>query len=112
MKVMLTIVLNKTSCFDTLLHEFTQHNIYGATIFDSTGMAHALYQEDEISFTTAFRMFLNPEREKSKIIFLVTDEDRIPAISKVVNDVTGGLDKPDTGIMFAVPVSYVEGLKF
>ena len=30
--------------------------------------------------------------------------------SRVVNEVTGGLDQPDSGILFTVPISYEEGL--
>ncbi len=41
---------------------------------------------------------------------MVAEDDKVPVISKIVNDVTGGLDKPDTGILFTVPVSYAEGL--
>jgi hypothetical protein len=31
-------------------------------------------------------------------------------VSKIVNKVTGGLDKPNTGIIFTVPVKYMEGI--
>ena len=109
--VLLTVVLNKTECLDSLLHELSMNGFTGATILDSTGMAHALVQEDEISFTSAFRLFLNPEREKSKTILMVTEDEKIHAISKIVNDVVGGLEKPDTGVIFAVPVVYGEGLE-
>ena len=108
--VLVTIVLNRTDCFEALLHELTLHGFTGATILESTGMARSLSQEDEISFTSAFRLFLNPEREKSKPILMVTEDEKVHAISKIVNDVTGGLDKPDSGIIFAVPVTYMEGL--
>ena len=30
---------------------------------------------------------------------------------EVINRVTGGLDQPDTGILFAVPALFVEGMK-
>ena len=31
-------------------------------------------------------------------------------VRTLVNDITGGLSKPDVGIAFAMPVSYAEGL--
>ena len=34
----------------------------------------------------------------------------VKEISKITNDVTGGLDKPDTGILFTLPIDYLEGL--
>jgi hypothetical protein len=41
---------------------------------------------------------------------MVTKEERVKEISKITNDVTGGLDKPDTGILFTLPIDYLEGL--
>ena len=40
---------------------------------------------------------------------LVVDDDEMKKARRTINDVIG-LDKPNTGIMFAVPVSFVEGL--
>ena len=39
------------------------------------------------------------------------ESDSIDRISKIVNDVTGGLDQHDSGIIFTVPVGYTEGFK-
>ena len=38
-----------------------------------------------------------------------TVEDRTQMI-EIINKVTGGLDKPDTGICFALPTTFVEGV--
>lgn len=107
---LVTIVLNKTECLEDLLHTFAENNIKGATILESTGMAHALSEETDLKFIASLRLILDPDRETSKTIFLVADDEQISLISKIVNDVTGGLDQPDTGIMFCVPVTYVEGI--
>ena len=40
----------------------------------------------------------------------ISNEERVKEISKIANDVTGGLDKPDTGILFTLPIDYLEGL--
>ena len=41
--VLLTLVLNKTECLDEILHQFAENGINGATILDSTGMAHSAH---------------------------------------------------------------------
>ena len=41
---------------------------------------------------------------------MVCKENLVPTISEVVNEVTGGLNNPDTGILFTVPVNYMEGI--
>jgi hypothetical protein len=59
----------------------------------------------------SLRMLLDPGHKESRTIFMVIKEEQIPTISEIVNDVTGGLDQPDSGIIFTVPVGYTEGFK-
>lgn len=105
------IVLNKIEVLDKMLKKFGDANIPGATILDSKGMAMELGEIDELRFLGSLRMVLNPAHHESRTIFLVVDEEKIPTISEILNDVTGGLDKPDTGVMFSVPVNYTEGFQ-
>lgn len=106
---LLIIVLNKIECLDRILKRFGDEKIPGATILDSKGMAMELGQIDELRFLGSLRMMLNPAHSESKTIFMVIDKDKISTVSKIVNEVTGGLNNPDTGIMFSVNVDYTEG---
>ncbi len=108
---LLVIVLNKIECLEPILERFYEEKIPGATILDSKGMAHSLSSYDELRFMASLRLLLNPDNRESKTIFAVVDDEKIPLISHIVNDVTGGLDNPDTGIIFTVPVSYMEGIE-
>ena len=47
----------------------------------------------------------------SKTIFMIAEEAQVKTISEAVNKVTGGLQNPNTGIMFCTPVVYIEGLR-
>lgn len=108
---LVVIVLNQTDSLNVLLEELSRHGIMGATILDSHGMAHSLYEYDELRFFGSLRILLDPQRKESKTILMVCEEDSVPTISKVVNEVTGGLNHPDTGILFTVPVNYTEGIQ-
>lgn len=108
---LLFIVLNKTECLEDLLTGLYDNGLSGATIVDSHGMAQSLKELDDFQFLGSLRMILNPDHKENKTIFMVLNDDQIPMVSKIVNDVTGGLDKPDTGIMFSTPVNYLEGLE-
>lgn len=108
---LLIIVLNMTQCLEELLAALADAGITGATIINSTGMAHSLYEHDELKFMASLRKVLNPDRAESKTIFMVLPEEKIPVVSEILNVVTGGLDQPDTGIMFTLPVNHLEGLK-
>lgn len=107
---LVTIVLNKVDCLEGLLAELVAKGIRGGTIIDSTGMARAMGEENELRFLGSLRQLLDPDREESKMVLLVVEDEQIKVISEIVNKVVGDLSQPDSGIIFAVPVSYTEGL--
>ena len=107
---LLVIVLNKVECLDKLLTKLGKNNIPGATILDSKGMAQELEAHDELRFMGSLRLLMNPAHKENKTVFMVLPDEKVETVSRIVNQVTGGLDKPDTGILFTVPIDYVEGL--
>ena len=105
-------VLNRTEHLEHLLQEFSDHGLRGATVLDSKGMARILLNSDEeIPMFAGLRAFLEPERKSSKTIFCVMEDEKVELARQIVNRVTGGLDTPDSGIMFAMPLTMVEGLE-
>ena len=109
-KQVLFFVLEKTEVLDELLISLNDAGIHGATVINSTGMAQTLAsREDDYSFGT-FRDFFRSDRVENKTIFTIIDEQKIPVAKKVINEVVGDLNKPYKGILFAFPVSFVEGI--
>lgn len=107
---LMIVVLNQVECLEKLLKRLGEEGHTGATILDSQGMAHRLSEHDELRFMASLRMLLDPEHRKSKTIFMVLKDEQVASVAQIVNKVTGGLDKPDTGILFTIPIHYVEGL--
>jgi len=109
---LVVIVLNKIECLEELLAEFSRRDLQGATIISSHGMMQELAQaDDELRFLGSLRQFLNPDHKENRTIFMAASESRVPVIIEAVNQVTGGLDKGDTGILFTLPIDYLEGFK-
>lgn len=104
------IVLNQTEYLEDLLKEFAEQGINGATILDSTGMAKVLGSHEDLHIFGSLRMMFNPERRESKTILTVLPDEKIPLLKDIVRDVIGDLSKPDTGILFGVPLSFAEGM--
>ena len=104
------IVLHKVELLDKLLARFHEAG-FGATFCDSKGMEQELVEHNEHHFLGSLYRLFNPVRRESKIILTAVADDKVPEVSRLVNEVTGGLDQPDTGVLFAVPISYAEGLK-
>lgn len=110
---LLFFILNKTEKLDTVLAEFANRNISGATVLDSMGMARLLsheHDEDEIPFLGSLRTFLNPERVKSNVIFTVLQDSQLEEAVSAIESVVGDLSAEDTGAVFSVPIDFTKGL--
>lgn len=109
--LVVTLVLNKTECLEELLEKLLSRGIKGATVLESTGMMRVLDQSgDDSPMFGAFRQLFDPDRKSSKTVLMVLQDDQVQVARQVINEVTGGLDQPDTGILFATPALFVEGM--
>lgn len=108
----LFIVLNKTEKLDDLMVAFADKGLIGGTIFDSKGMAKYLYSEhpEDLPIFGSLYMLVNDSRPTNKTIFMLLTKERLEIAKSVVKETIGDLNKENIGIMFTVPVSYVEGL--
>ena len=106
------LILNKTECLPKLLGEFLSAGIKGATIYDSMGEVQYIGHEtvEPPPIFRSLRKFINPDHEQNKTVLVILRDEQVEAARAIVNKVTGGLDKPGTGIIFTVPVSFVEGI--
>ena len=110
--IQVILVLNKIECLDTLISEFMKNGISGGTILDSHGMVRTARDfNDNPLFDMLREMFDLDSGNASKVIFMIAEEAQIRTISEIVNRVTGGLQNPNTGILFCTPVIYIEGLR-
>jgi hypothetical protein len=110
---LLFYVLNKTEKLDDILTEFARRNISGATVLESMGMARILshkHDEDEIPFLGSLRKFLNPEREKSNLIFAVIRDDQLSEAVSIIEGIVGDLSANNNGVVFSLPLDYTKGI--
>ncbi len=107
------LVLNRTEYLEQILGKMLERGIGGGTILDSTGMMRVLDNDEHADFPMfgLLRQVYAPERKKSKTMFAVMKDEKIPQMMDIINSVTGGLHKPDTGVAFALPLSFVEGVE-
>lgn len=106
----LVLVLNKVEVLETLMLELNEAGITGATIINTTGMGHALASNKDDSYIIAsLREMFSGTRVDSKTLFMVVSEKKLSIARSVIRNVVGDLTKPNTGIMFSLPVDFVEG---
>lgn len=108
----LVLILNKVECMEDILKGFIDVGIKGATIVDSMGMVKALGEDnlDNIPLFGSIKMLINESYPYNKTIFVVLKDDQIPEAIDVIKSKVGDLSKPGVGIVFTLPISYVEGL--
>ncbi len=106
------LVLNKTNTLEPLFESMMKAGISGATVLDSTGMMRVLADDEHADYPMLglLRHVYSPERRASKTVFVVLEDEQVPVLTDIADRVTGGLDKPDTGIAFTVPVDFMKGL--
>ncbi len=108
---LLVLILKKYELMDELLKHLAKSGVKGATILDGTGMAEALVNmEDLPMFGVLRRMLSEEEKEVSKVMLIVLQDEQVIETRTVIKDVIGDLREPNTGIMFSIPITYVEGL--
>jgi nitrogen regulatory protein PII len=106
---LLVFVLNREELLDDILAAYVEAGIPGATVLDSEGMGR--YLTYEVPLFADFKEFMKGNKPYNKtILSVVHDEAVIPQVKKLIDEVTGGLEKPGTGILFSVPVDFAVGL--
>jgi len=108
---LLVLILKKVEVMNDLIKSLAKAGVKGATILEGTGMAEALVNMEDLPiFGVLRRILADEEREVSKVMMLVLKDEQVMQIRKVINEVIGDLSVPNTGIMFTIPINYVEGL--
>jgi nitrogen regulatory protein PII len=108
----LVMVLNKVDYLESILKEFMNSGVRGATVIDSTGMVRILNETDtsDVPIFGTIKMLLNESYPYNKTIFVVLEDEQVDAAIDAVKKVAGEDLKPIVGILFTVPVSRVEGI--
>ena len=107
---LLVLILKKIELMDELLKELANGGVKGATILDGIGMADTLVNmEDLPMFGVLRRLLSDEEKEISKVLLFVLKDEQVIHTRNIIKSVIGDLTVPNTGIMFSIPITYVEG---
>ena len=109
---LMVLVLNKVECLGQILASFMENGISGSTVLDSTGMLNAVGHSDvePPPIFGSLRKFLRFDEDNNKMVLAVLRDEQVAKASEIINKITGGLENPNTGILFTVPVLHAEGI--
>lgn len=105
-------ILTKPDLLHDLLDALNDNNIHGGTIFETKGMGTELARRSDYKVTGFLRSILSADDlTHSFTLMFVLKEERIELLKEVIKSVVGDLTEPDSGIIFGVPIDFIEGLK-
>lgn len=110
MKLMV-LILNKTDVLDSLLEGLSAAGLGGATIIESSGLATTLSRLDSSFISSSIRAILSGSEDDNRTILSVIRNDQLEIARKVIYNTVGDLSTPNTGILFTVPIDFVEGTR-
>lgn len=109
---LLLIVINKVEKLDELLEAFLDKGFSGATIISSTGMVSELGKHMEnFPIVASLSYIIDLERQENKTIFMALKDEQVEPAKKIVRDIIGDLSKPDTAVLFTLPILTAEGIE-
>lgn len=110
----LFIVLNDLDYQQKVLEIFLEHNVRGATILDSEGMAKAVLEYEGLGMLLGgpFAQSIPTNPSRSKTIFTVIPDDSVmPELVEKIRKTLEDSDQRTVGFMFALPVSGIYPIK-
>ncbi len=102
-------VMNKTELLEEFLHELKDNEIKGATILNSTGMASKLIQNDDMEFIGSLKTLFENPRKESHVILIAVPKEKVSTVFKVIDNVCGSLEEPNSGIAFTLSIDEIKG---
>ncbi len=108
MKLLVAVINDPDKVVD-ILDGFLDIDVRGATVLESSGMARII--ADHVPFFTRFAEMGLENAGNSRTLFsLMYDESKLEQAIKVIDTALGGLEKPDSGLVFILPVERCLGI--
>ena len=110
MKLMI-YVLNDVHLLDKFLIALKENNVRGATILNSTGMGRMLSENDDMNLFGSFKFLFDGPRSESRVILIALEDEQVECVLNIIETFAGDLSKPNSGIVFTLPIDYIKGYK-
>jgi hypothetical protein len=110
---MIMFVMSDGSKTIATLEAWARAGVTGATILDSSGIAHTVKQmatHDDLPLIPSLRAILRTQEHTNRMLFSVVEESfNIAELVRVTEEVIGSLSVPHVGILIVLPVIEVYG---
>jgi nitrogen regulatory protein PII len=109
---LLVNVLEQPEHLVAILEGFANIGIKGSTVMNSTGMGRVLMTAgaNGPAMEKISKMIADGESSNKTIFTVVREKERLDKAIGIVKSLCGDLCEPGKGVLFAVPLAYVDGL--
>ena len=109
---LLVNVLEQPEHLVAILEGFAQLGIKGSTVMNSTGMGRVLMTAGTAgpAMEEINRIIANGDSSNKTIFTVVKEKEMLDKAIDVVKSFCGDLCEPGKGILFAIPLAFVDGL--
>lgn len=105
------LILKKIELEDEIVKHLAEVGVRGGTVLDGTGMAKSLANMEDLPIFDMLKAILADEGiPRCKVMLLVLRDEQLGTVRSAIKEVVGDIKAPNTGIMFSLPVQFVEGL--
>ncbi len=103
---LLVVILYEENFLDDILEYFIEIGITGSTVIDSIGMGGIL---TKVPLFASFIDFLGSNKNYSKTILSIINEDTLNTAVNGIEDIMGDLDKRSGAMIFSIDISFSKG---
>ncbi len=115
MPQLVSLVVHDPGRVNEVVRAWLAAGVTGMTLLDSSGLGrHAREHDlrDDLPLFPSLRKVLEGEERHSRLLFsVVSDDFDVDRLIEATERVLGSLDRPDSGILFVLPVRRAVGLQ-
>lgn len=115
MPQLVSLVVHDPGRVDAIVRAWLEAGVTGMTLLDSSGLGRHMREHDlrdDLPLFPSMRKLLEGAEHHSRLLFSVVPDDfDLERLIEATEDVLGPLDRPDSGILFVIPVTRAVGLQ-
>ena len=113
MSFLVVMIVDDPDDCPAILDAWEAMGVSGVTILESSGLGHLrkLGMHEDMPLLPSLSDFLEQDEIPHRMLLsVVKDQEMVDKMIRVVQDIAGDLDQPNSGFLFVVPVVQAIGL--
>lgn len=110
---LLILIIHDSAQMDEILVKMMEAGIRGGTLLDCKGVLQAVAGSElaKPPVFSSLRRYLSPDADSNKLLLAAMSAENIEKTHNIVTQVTGGLQKANTGVFLTLPLGYTDGVR-